>query len=162
MKILRFSWLLLALFLSSCSSYVATHEPDKNLSGYQRFFVKSNFDDNHGMDGRIARALQEKGFTAEKGPLTLMPSTTQAIVHYEDHWTWDFKTHLAGLRIVVLDAKSEKPVATGTFTGPAAMTLTADEAVERLLSKIFKSTPLTAEKASSPDQPSTSRTRAGS
>ncbi len=137
MKIIESSLLLLVVLLAGCTSYVSRPEPGRTLSNYQRYFVKSNFDDNHGMDGRIVRALQERGLTAEKGPLTLLPQEAQAIITYEDRWSWDFKTHLTGLRLFVMDARSEKRVASGTFHGPAAMFTSSDEAIDRLLSKIL-------------------------
>lgn len=127
----------MATFLAGCSSYTALTETGKNPNSYQRFFVKSNFDDNHGIDGRIVQTLQSRGLTVEKGPLTMMPLNTQVLVSYEDHWGWDFRTHLTGLRILLSDAKSEKPIARGEFTGPAAMGLSVDEAVERTLNKIL-------------------------
>lgn len=134
--------LLFALLLTGCTSYVSSLEPGRDLRKYQVYFVKANFDDNHGMDSRIARALQERGYTVDKGPMTMMPRATQAIVTYQDHWSWDFKTHLTGLRIVISDAKSETIVASGNFTGPAALSLSTDDAVDRLLDKIFKAKPL--------------------
>lgn len=130
--------LLLSLMLfAGCSSYVGVPERGNKLATYERYFVKSNFNDNHGMDGRIVEALQNRGLVAEKGPLTMMPPTAQAIVSYEDHWTWDFKTHITGLRIIIKDAKTERVAGTGIFTGPTSLTLSPDDAIERLLNKIL-------------------------
>ena len=137
MKIFETSLLSIALLLAGCTSYVSVAEPGRSPSTYQRFFVKSNFDDNHGIDGRIVRALQDRGLQAEKGPLTLLPKDAQAIITYEDHWNWDFKTHLTGLRMFVADARTEKRVATGTFNGPAALLTSTDEAIDRLVSKVL-------------------------
>jgi hypothetical protein len=131
----------LVLLFAGCSSYVARVEPGTALANYQRLFVKSNFSDNHGMDGRIMTAFQERGFTVEKGPLTMMPRKTQAIVSFEDYWSWDFTTHLTNLRIYVKDAKSESLVASGTFTGPVALTTSADEAIDRLVRQIVEQKP---------------------
>lgn len=131
----------LVLLFAGCSSYVARVEPGTALANYQRLFVKSNFSDNHGMDGRIMTAFQERGFTVEKGPLTMMPRKTQAIVSFEDYWSWDFTTHLTNLRIYVKDAKSEALVASGTFTGPVALTTSADEAIDRLVRQIVEQKP---------------------
>lgn len=137
MKIFVTSLLLSTLLLAGCSSYVSVAEPGRSPTGYQRFFVKSNFDDNHGIDGRIVQALQDRGLKAEKGPLTLLPKEAQVVISYEDHWNWDFKTHLTWLRLYVADAKTEKRISTATFNGPAAMFTSTDEAVDRLLSKVL-------------------------
>lgn len=139
MKTFETSLLLLALLLAGCSSYVSRTEPGHSATNYQHFFVKSNFDDNHGIDGRIVQALQDRGLKAEKGPLTLLPREAQAIITYEDQWNWDFKTHLTGLRLFIADARTEKRVASGTFNGPAAMFTSTDEAIDRLLQKVLKS-----------------------
>lgn len=129
--------LLIALLLAGCSSYVSVAEPGRAPKSYQHFFVKSNFDDNHGIDGRIVQALQDRGLTAEKGPLTLLPKEAQAVISYEDHWNWDFKTHLTGLRLFVADAHTEKKIASGSFNGPAALFTSTDEAINRLINKIL-------------------------
>lgn len=136
-KIFRTPLLLIALLLAGCSSYVSIAEPGLSQKSYQHFFVKSNFDDNHGIDGRIVRALQDRGLQAEKGPLTLLPKEAQAIITYEDRWNWDFKTHLTGLRLFLADAHSEKRIASGSFNGPAAMFTSTDEAIDRLVNKVL-------------------------
>lgn len=137
MKIFETSLLLVTLLLAGCSSYVSVAESGHSPKSYQRFFVKSNFDDNHGIDARIVQALQDRGMKAEKGPMTLLPKDAQAIITYEDHWNWDFKTHLTWLRVFVADAKTEKRVATGTFNGPASMFTSTDEAIDRLITKVL-------------------------
>lgn len=140
MKNLGASLFLLALILAGCSSYVSSPEKESKLTSYQRFFVKSNFDDNHGVDVRIVRALQDRGFTAERGPMTMMPDKTQAVVTYEDRWNWDFKTHLTYLRIIISDARSGKVAASGFFNGPAAIGTSTEDAIERLLKRLFTKT----------------------
>ena len=137
MKILRCLVLFFAIGLTGCSSYVAQVEPGRNPASYQRFFVKSNFHDNNGIDIRIVRALQARGLEAERGPLTMLPRTAQAVVTYDDRWTWDFKNNITYLRIAVQDTRSERIIATATFSGPAALTTSPDEAIERLLVKLL-------------------------
>lgn len=127
--------LFVALF-SGCSTYVARNEPGVSLTKIQRLFVKSNFNDNHGMDGRVMRALQDRGYEVEKGPLTMMPRTAQAVVSFEDRWNWDFRTHLTGLRIEVRDVKSDAILTSASFTGPVALTSSVDEIVDRLVEKL--------------------------
>jgi hypothetical protein len=131
--------LLLGLFCSvGCSSYVASADPTRKAKPIQVYFVKSNLSDNRGIDGRLVRALQARGFKADKGPMTMMPQEAQAIVTYEDHWNWDFTTHLTGLRIEFQDTKTERPFASSTFSGPAALTVSIDDVIDRLLDKMLK------------------------
>lgn len=125
-----------AALFSGCSSYVARNEPGVSLAKVQRLFVKSNFDDNHGMDGRIMRALQERGYEVDKGPLTMLPRNAQAVVSFSDHWNWDFTTHLTNLRIEVRDVKSERLLATAAFSGAVTLTSSVDDIVDKLVQKL--------------------------
>ncbi|HEU5079218.1 MAG TPA: hypothetical protein VFT72_08385 [Opitutaceae bacterium] len=125
-----------ALFFSGCSTYVARTEPGVSMAKIQRVFVKSNFNDNHGMDGRIMRALQDRGYEVDKGPLTMLPRNAQAVVSFEDHWNWDFTTHLTNLRIEVRDVKSERLIATASFSGAVALMSSVDDIVDKLVQKL--------------------------
>lgn len=112
-------------------------EPGRPPAEYQVYFVKSNFHDNRGLDGRIVLWLQSRGFKAEKGPMTMMPASAQALVTYDDHWNWDFTTHLTWMRIEIVDARSDRPVGAATFSGPAALTISVDKVIDRLMTKMF-------------------------
>lgn len=103
------------MILTGCATYEATVERGHNLKTLQRFFVISNLNDNHGLDHQIALALQSHGLKAEVGPLTMMPEETQAIVTYDDRWTWDFSDHLVDLRISLRDTRSEQDFASASF-----------------------------------------------
>ena len=69
--------------------------------------------------------------------MTMMPRTAQVIVSFRDHWTWDFKSHISALEITLSDAKSEQQFAVGSFVGPASLSTSADEAVERVVTQLF-------------------------
>jgi hypothetical protein len=108
------SVLLLALvFFSGCASYSAVHS--RSLEGMRRFFVLSNANDNRALDHQIANALRARGFEAETGPITMMSDNAQAVVIYQDQWTWDFGDHLVYLQVSVRDRKSTHNLATATF-----------------------------------------------
>ncbi len=140
MKILGAIFFAAALLFAGCASYSSRVNPGRSLDHYQRYFVKSNFDDNHAVDVRIMHGLQERGLIAESGPLTLMPDKTQAVISFEERWAWDFHSHLSALNIVVRDAKTSAIVASASYVGPAALTTNIDEAIDRLLSKLFHGT----------------------
>jgi hypothetical protein len=123
--------------LAGCASYQTRIEPGKQLDGYKRFWVKSNFDDNHAIDHLIVRALRQRGLEAECGPMTMKPFTAQAVITFRDHWTWDFKNHMAGLELVLQDAKAETAVATASFAGPMSLSSSPSEVVERLIQKLL-------------------------
>lgn len=140
-KILGRFLLPLLLLLAGCSSYVAHVEPGREPRSLQRYFVKTNLNDNHGIDARIARALKARGFQADYGHLTMLPHGTQAIVTFDDRWSWDFRTHLSYLRIEVEDTRTEQSIARATFQGPAALTAAIDDVIDRLLDQILSQQP---------------------
>ncbi len=107
---------LLALAVAGCSSYDRQAARGRNLTEVKRFFILSNQNDNHGIDRQIEAALQLRTREADTGPLTMMPDGTQALVSYEDHWTWDFGEHLVYLEISARDARSGQPYSTVRFS----------------------------------------------
>ncbi len=122
--------------LAGCSTYDAKVERGRSLEGVQRYFVQSNPNDNRAIDHQIAAALKARGVEVETGPLTMMPDETQAIVTYQDHWTWDFGDRLVFLQLIVRDRKTSQTYATIKFSAkvPSGKPLSAivDELVGRL------------------------------
>lgn len=122
--------------LAGCSTYDAKVERGRSLEGVQRYFVQSNLNDNRAIDHQIAAALKARGVEVETGPLTMMPDETQAIVTYQDHWTWDFGDRLVFLQLIVRDRKTSQTYATIKFSAkvPSGKPLSAivDELVGRL------------------------------
>lgn len=107
--------LLLSLgFFTGCASYHASH--NRSLEGLRHYFVLTNANDNRALDHQIAGALHARGFATGTGPVTMMPDETQAVVTYQDQWTWDFGDHLVYLQINVRDRKSNQTLASATFS----------------------------------------------
>ena len=100
--------------------------------------MKSNLDDNHGLDEFIVKSLKAHGRTAETGPLTMMPHDAQALVTFHDAWNWDFKYHMVGLTLAVSDIRSEKPIGEANYSGPAAMMTSPTEVIDRLVDQLLK------------------------
>ncbi len=140
MKWIRTLLLLLLPFLaSSCATYRAVHERQPQaLAEYKRYWVRANFDDNRAMAMRIVRALRERGYEVDAGPMTMMPRTAQVVVHYKDQWAWDFREHLVGLELRLTDAKTEGQLAVASYSGAAAMFTNPSEAVEGALRELFE------------------------
>lgn len=138
-------FVMLGFSLVGCASYQAQVDPGTNLGQYRRFWVKSNLNDNHSLDRLLVQVLRSQGYEAEYGPLTMMPREMQAIVTYRDRWTWDFKNHMTSLEIAVQDARSEAQVATASFVGPASLTLSPLDVVERLIRDLQKAKPVVLE-----------------
>jgi hypothetical protein len=111
-----FPAMLLLGLLAGCSTYDARVEQDRSLEGVQRYFVQSNTNDNHAIDRQIAGALKARGLEAGTGPLTMMPDETEAIVTYQDHWTWDFGDRLVFLQLTVRERKTSRNYATVKYS----------------------------------------------
>jgi hypothetical protein len=141
MKLRLVVFTLLGILIAGCATYTADVEPSTQLTAYKRLWVKSNLDDNHSIDRVLVEVLRSRGFEAEFGPLTMMPRETQAIVSFRDRWTWDFKNHMTALEVIVQDVRSEKQVAIASFVGPASLTISPREVVERLVSDLVKASP---------------------
>src|SRR4051812_13084375 len=129
----------LVLALGGCASFDASVDSGRSLKNVHRFFVLSNLNDNHAVDQQIAAALRARGHTAEVGPLTMMPDDAQAVVAFQDHWTWDFGEHLVFLRINVRDPAASQSYAAVTFDARVplheAPSVTVRRMVDALLEK---------------------------
>lgn len=127
----------LAWLLGGCASFDASVESGRSLKDVQRFFVLSNLNDNHAIDHQIAAALRARGRTAEVGPLTMMPDDAQAVVAFQDHWTWDFGERLVFLKINVRDPSKAQSYATVTFSARVPLREPASATIKRLVDSLL-------------------------
>jgi len=130
--------LVLTVGLAGCASYDAQIDRGRSLGKIQRFFVVSNLNDNRALDRQIAGVLKDRGREAETGPLTMMPDNTQAILTFQDHWTWDFGEHLVFFRLTARDANSDQPFATVTFSAKIPLREEASVTVARLVDQLLE------------------------
>jgi hypothetical protein len=126
---------LVGLF-AGCASYQASHH--RNLEGLRHYFVLTNANDNRALDHQIAGALHSRGLAAGTGPLTMMPDETQAIVTYQDQWTWDFGDHLVYLQVTVRDRKSNQTLASATFSTRLPTRTPTSGIVDGLVGKLLE------------------------
>lgn len=127
----------LSLLLAGCATFDAQLERGRSLAGVRRYFVVSNPNDNHAFDQQIVATLRARGLTAEAGPLTMMPDDTQAVLTFQDRWTWDFSDHLVFLKINVRDPNSNQPYAIVTFDAQIPLSLTPSEIINKLADRLF-------------------------
>jgi len=130
--------LAFAFVLASCSS-VDTHlAPKADLSHLKRFYVEHRLTDDHHIDDAIVAELQARGREASAGPLTMMPDGVEAIVTYEDTWTWDFRSYLLRLKIDVRHANTDKPLASGSYEQPTPVPKSPPAVVHKIFASMFK------------------------
>jgi len=126
-----------ALFAGCATTRTHVVENDRSLKDVRRFFVLRNLKDNHGIDVRIVRALQARGFEAESGPITLLPPSAQAVIVYEDRWAWDFANHMVFLKLGARDPQAAFPYVWASYQKQVAFTTNVDEVVGQVLGDLF-------------------------
>ncbi|MDF3056089.1 MAG: hypothetical protein K0R17_304 [Rariglobus sp.] len=129
--------LVCALFAGCASTRTHVSEKDRDLRDVRRFFVVRNLKENHGIDVRIVRALQARGFEAESGPITLLPDSAQAVILYEDRWAWDFSDHMVYLKIGVRDPQAVFPYLSVSYQKQVAFTTQVDEVVNQVVDRLL-------------------------
>ncbi|HEY9248766.1 MAG TPA: hypothetical protein VIO38_06525 [Rariglobus sp.] len=130
--------LLACAGLAGCAStQTRVEEKGRSLKDVRRFFVLRNLKDNHGIDVRIVRALQARGFEAESGPITLLPDTAQAVILYDDRWSWDFSDHMVYLKLGARDPKAVFPYVTASYLKQVAFTTQVDEVIARVVGDLL-------------------------
>lgn len=101
----------LLLLVAACTHIERTVNKGRNPAALKEIFVAENLDDNHRLAERIAAALRARGVKAEYGPLTMRSGGAEAVLFYEDHWTWDFGDHMTYLRFELHDIGEKRPYA---------------------------------------------------
>lgn len=138
-KVRALAILTTGFLLGGCASFEASVDRGRSLRELQKFFVVSNPNDNHALDRQIATTLVSSGRSVEVGPLTMLPDDAQAVVAYQDHWSWDFGEHLDYLKITVRDPLASQPYASVTFSARVSMrgqtAATVAQLIEALLRK---------------------------
>jgi hypothetical protein len=127
----------LALFLGGCASFDAHIVKGHSMAGLKHFFIITSPSDNHALDHRIAEALQARGLQVDIGPLTMMPDDAQAVVTYQDRWSWDFGEHLVYMQIDITTPDHNNSFATVNFTATVPLHETPGVTVGRLVNKLF-------------------------
>jgi hypothetical protein len=134
-------FLLSLLCLCGCSTYYAASGPGVSLSKYKKIFIINNMDDNHHIETYLVNAVRRHGLVADSGPGTMMPLDTDAVLVYQDHWTWDFTEHMVACDIELKDSRSRALLAQAQFSGPTAMRSTPEQIIDRLVKDLLEACP---------------------
>ena len=131
----------LLLSLVGCTHIERTVNKGRNPATPQEIFVAENLSDNHRIAGRVAAALRARGLHAESGPLTMMPEKAEAVLHYEDRWTWDFGEHMTYLRLDLHDPEEKRPYASAWRLRYIANSTDVDAVVKTLVEELLRPAP---------------------
>jgi hypothetical protein len=137
---LFFSFAVAWLF-AGCTHIERTVTPGRNPAALKQIFVAENLADNHRLAKRIAAALRARGLQADSGPLTMMPEKAEAVIHYEDRWTWDFGEHMTYLRLDLHDPGQKRPYASAYRLRHIANSTDIDAVVKILADELFRPLP---------------------
>jgi hypothetical protein len=125
-----------ALLLAGCATGMSTRKAT-DLTRFKRIYVESRLADNHRIDAHIAGALNELGREATFGVATMRPDGIDAIVSYTDRWEWDFKNYMIEIKIDLRDARTDKPLATGSYYQASLKTKPSEEVIRLILKPLF-------------------------
>lgn len=136
-----FSALFAALLLAGCTHLERMVTPGRNPAALKEIFVAQNLSDNHRLAERVAAALRARGLRAESGPLTMLPEKAEAVLHYEDRWTWDFGDHMTYLRLDLHDPGEKRPYSSAYRLRYIANSTDVDAVVKTLVEELLRPLP---------------------
>ena len=129
------------MFVTGCTHLDRTVAKGRNPAALKEIFVAENLADNHRLARRIAAALRARDLRAESGPLTMMPEKAEAVLHYEDRWTWDFGEHMTYLRLELHDPGEKRPYASASRLRYIANSTDVDAVVKVLVEELLRPAP---------------------
>jgi hypothetical protein len=129
--------LFAALLFTGCSTALFTRKAT-DLTRFKRIYVESRLSDNHRIDEKIATELRTLGVDASFGVPTMLPEGVDAIVSYEDRWQWDFKDYMIEIKIDLREARSNKPLATGSYYQASFKTKSSEAVIRLILTPLFR------------------------
>jgi hypothetical protein len=97
---------LLLPLLASCTSLKTERTPGASLEGKRLFYVERHPEEDWGFHQMIADEMSMMGHKTAAGEPNHAPAGTDAIVTYDDKWSWDLSPWMYGLDIRILDAKT--------------------------------------------------------
>jgi hypothetical protein len=103
---MKWFFLIVPIILSSCTSLKTELTPGASLAGKNLFYVERHPEEDWGFHQMIADEMCMMGHTASAGEPHQGPAGIDAIVTYDDKWSWDLSPWMYGLDLRVLDAKT--------------------------------------------------------
>jgi lysyl-tRNA synthetase class I len=123
------------LLFSGCASIETRKVVD--LSQFKKIYVEHRLTDDRRVDEMIVQELTKLGYQASRGPLTMLPDHTDAVLTYEDRWEWDFKTYLIEFNVTVRTARTNKKLADGRYYQPTPNSKAPAEVVSKVITPLF-------------------------
>lgn len=134
-KLLPF--LLLMALVSGCATVGADRAPGANLDEIQSIHVVKLDADGRGVDRIIADQLQLMGYAATHGSRSEAPEGVDAILTYQDNWTWDITMYMIRLQIQIRDPETEFVMASAESYRPSLQRRSPEQIAKEALDAIF-------------------------
>ena len=103
---MRWFVLVLPLLFASCTSLKTERTPGASIEGKRLFYVERHPEEDWGFHQVIADEMTMMGYKAAAGEPNQAPAGSDAIVTYDDKWSWDLSPWMYGLDIRILDART--------------------------------------------------------
>ena len=110
-----------ATFLAaSCSeTRTASVSAPAVIKSARSAYVVKPADSSRDIEVFLKDAIAKKGVKAQQGAMSAKPASADVYVTFVDRWHWDMAMYLRTLDVAVIDNKSGKEVATGTYRNSA-------------------------------------------
>lgn len=141
MKFLPAFFAAILLLATGCASNYAWRDSKIDFQKRKHFYVESELADSHQLHIAVAEQLNEMGYHATSGYLTMMPKDADALVSFQSRWTWDFKNYLIELNVQVRDPVSGKILASSGYHRPGIGGMSTKDLIRRTLASILPSKP---------------------
>lgn len=130
---------IIALVSSGCITKLdSSVAPGVELSELKVIFVKKLAADERGIEKLIAQELNRMGYQAVYGSDLPANRNFDAIIEYQDKWTWDLTMYMIELRVQILDPINSYTMASGESYRTSIVRKTPSEMVKEVLTEIFK------------------------
>ena len=128
---------ILALMISACAAMKSSRAPEADLGKIATMYVVKLPPDGRGINRVIADQLNLIGYKATTGTETDTPQDVDAIVTYQDRWTWDITMYMLRLNIQIRDPKTSAAWAEGESYRPSLQRKSPSEMAKEVLESIF-------------------------
>lgn len=140
-RLASFAFAVAFVVLGGCTSLDRSVAKGQNPAALREIFVAKNLNDSHRLAEQLASALRARGLRASHGPLTLLPNGAEAVLHYEDRWSWDFGSHLTYLRLDLHRPGEVRPYASAWRTRYIATSTDVTAALAELVAELLRPAP---------------------
>jgi hypothetical protein len=126
------------LSLNACATLESAKAPDANVKDLHSFYVAQEKDDDNAINKLIATRLSNLGYQSSFGAAARPPEHVDAIITYQDRWTWDITMYMIKLDLQIHDGESGAVIARAQSMRPSLQRKSPEGMVQEVLGEILK------------------------